>query len=667
MKRLAAVLLRNQGYAVFEYRGKGVFQPVGNLPDWFQNLPGQGGAKRIRHRLAERFPFIANFLLDARKIWRAKSGDWTKSGVWIERGRDGNEMLLECSAFSFQGRNVFIILNPHGHFEETRRTLQTARELRLQYDSFLRDVQKKEILIHCIIHDLSQPLTAMQGCFSSLGRIKLPRDLKALVQIGERQSHEQAAMIREVIEAFAAELSAPQASQRGAAEPPDLARCAMQIVNDFSQAFAEQDIRLELDPALDLTRNWQVAGDEARLRRIYANLLENALRHSPAGSRVTVRVLDEGRFLRACVDDRGPGLPSGEAASRLFQLFARGKERGGKAGIGLYFCRITVERWGGTVGCEPRPGGGARFWFRVPRYEPTRMKPRDVASPAKKPPEEPGRSGVARPAEDAAKDTPRPRRVLLAEDNPVIRKLTTRMLKERGHKVTAVCDGKEALARIREKEFDVVLMDVEMPKVSGIEAARAIRQLEKAAGTHLSVIALTAYASKYERIRCLSAGMDSCLTKPFKPEDLYASVEDPAIPPLEINVAEKVEPAVGAERHAALLARVGGKQKLLNTLVRLFLEDYPKHLSAIDRAIIRRDGKNLARAAHALRGPIGLFFGDGETAFVTRKLETMGFRAEFTGAERASAHLRQKLSTLCDELRSLQRVSGMAQRPRPAG
>src|SRR5262249_29258347 len=118
---------------------------------------------------------------------------------------------------------------------------------------------------------------------------------------------------------------------------------------------------------LDPVRDWKAVGDEARLRRIFGNLVENALRYSPAGSAVTLGVEDEGGSLRGYVDDAGPGLPEGEDAGRLFALFAKGNERGGKAGLGLYFCKNTIGRWGGTVGAETRPGGGSRFWFRLPR------------------------------------------------------------------------------------------------------------------------------------------------------------------------------------------------------------------------------------------------------------------------------------------------------------
>ena len=123
-------------------------------------------------------------------------------------------------------------------------------------------------------------------------------------------------------------------------------------MESFANAFAEQGARLELDPKLELSKSWRVRGEESRLLRTYGNLVENALRHSPQISTVTLGVADEGQFLRAFVDDEGPGLPEDHTADRLFELFAKGKEKlGGKVGLGLYFCKIAVERWGGSVGC----------------------------------------------------------------------------------------------------------------------------------------------------------------------------------------------------------------------------------------------------------------------------------------------------------------------------
>lgn len=111
-------------------------------------------------------------------------------------------------------------------------------------------------------------------------------------------------------------------------------------------------------------------GEESRLLRIFGNIVENALRHTPVGATVTLGVTADNSFVTGFVDDEGPGLPEDATAVRLFALFAKGKgERAGKAGLGLYFCKMTVERWGGTIGCENRSTVGARFWFRLPRAD----------------------------------------------------------------------------------------------------------------------------------------------------------------------------------------------------------------------------------------------------------------------------------------------------------
>ncbi len=368
---LLAAFLRHQGFAVFEYIGDGVFHPMCQPAGFCQDIFGEHMAAVESVRLADTMPFLDDFLTDAEQFWASSTEGSIESGAWIGKGMSGRDIALEASALWLAGKRILFLRNPQEQYDEQVELLQKARNGLLEHDRLLREVQKKEILLHCIIHDLAQPLTAMRGCFSALALGQLPPNLEELVDIGQRQTEKQEAMIREILEAFSAELTAQQGFHTDAEHAPDLAACAMEVVRDFSAAFAEHGARIEVDPHLDLSREWRVVGDASRLRRIYANLVENALRFTPSGSAVTLRVDEEGRFLRACVDDQGPGLPQGESAARLFGLFSKGKAGGGKAGLGLYFCRITVERWGGTIGCEPRPEGGSRFWFCLPRAEAT--------------------------------------------------------------------------------------------------------------------------------------------------------------------------------------------------------------------------------------------------------------------------------------------------------
>jgi signal transduction histidine kinase len=363
-------LLRQQGFAVFEFLGEGGFRLVGEPAGFCTKLLGEEAVRGSTIRLGEKFPFLDNFLVDAEEVWKSSSRERAESGTWIENAPSGHELALEATALWLARKRVLLIQNPQEGFERRVQVLQTARDSILEHEKLLREIQKKEILLHCIVHDLSQPLTAMRGCFSLLALQPLSPDLKEIVEIAERQSEKQESMIRGILDAFSAELAAQQAVEKDPAKAPDLKRCAKSTVESFASAFAEHGARLELDPALDLSKTWHVIGEESRLLRIYGNLVENALRHAPADSTVTLGVSDEGQFLRAFVDDEGPGLPEDETADRLFALFAKGKEkRGGKAGLGLYFCKITVERWGGTIGCESRPSGGARFWFLLPRLQ----------------------------------------------------------------------------------------------------------------------------------------------------------------------------------------------------------------------------------------------------------------------------------------------------------
>jgi signal transduction histidine kinase len=139
-----------------------------------------------------------------------------------------------------------------------------------------------------------------------------------------------------------------------------------EVVKALSPAGTAQGIKLQMASSVDVAADWQVVGEQSRLERIIFNLVENALRHSPSGSLVTVALEQAEADVLVAVDDQGPGVAP-DVIGTLFEKFSQGKGQKGKAGLGLYFCRITVEHWGGAIGCTPRQTGGTRFWFRLPR------------------------------------------------------------------------------------------------------------------------------------------------------------------------------------------------------------------------------------------------------------------------------------------------------------
>jgi signal transduction histidine kinase/CheY-like chemotaxis protein/HPt (histidine-containing phosphotransfer) domain-containing protein len=658
---LIEALLRSQGLAVFARVGEGRFRAIGNFPDWLAEIGGAQAAPDGTLQLGERFPFVENFLVDAEQLWKAESVEHKNSGLWIEKGADGREVALEASALWLLGMPILLLRNPQETFQDQSRWLQTARQSRLKHDRLGREIQKKEILLHCIVHDLSQPLSAMRGCFSCLNLEAQPGAIHRLIETGLKQSRVQENMIREILAAFSDELGGQPGSPQKTSAPSDIAASASEVVRDYSAAFADKGVRIELDSRVDLSRDWKVAGDESRLRRIFANLVENSLRVSPANSTVTLGVSDEDRFVLAYVDDEGPGFPGGQAP--VFSLFGKGKEQGGKAGLGLYFCRITVEGWGGTIGCEQRPAGGARFWFRLPRAEQeSKSAPAPVKSTGQgdanlkrnglsvSPPESGGhvqQNEARRPMET----TWRPLRVLLAEDTVVNQELMTIMLEKRGHSLVAVGNGREVLAALDRDHFDLVLMDQEMPELNGTETTKAIREKERGTGKHLPIVGVTGVAAMGGREVCLAAGMDACLPKPFQVDQLYETIENLVFDPGAKARATGPAPG-GSAVNKTPLNYVSGNKKFVRRLVGVFLADSAKRFTEIQRAVARRDAQKLATLAHALAGSVGVFDATS-VAETARKLEAMGRSGDFTGTDAAFDSFAQEYAKLRVQLRGM--------------
>ncbi|WP_347566402.1 ATP-binding protein [Scytonema sp. UIC 10036] len=173
-------------------------------------------------------------------------------------------------------------------------------------------------------------------------------------------------LIRQILDAFSAEIKSLESFTSDLTTSPDALACVREVVELFTPSFVLNEMQLELAVNTNITVGWTVIGDKSRLERILTNLVENAFRHSPPASTVTVSLQQDKEYVLFTVDDEGFGVPP-ENVDSLFQKFSQGNTNRGRIGIGLYFCRITVERWGGTIGYLPRPDKGSRFWFRLPK------------------------------------------------------------------------------------------------------------------------------------------------------------------------------------------------------------------------------------------------------------------------------------------------------------
>jgi PAS domain S-box-containing protein len=277
---------------------------------------------------------------------------------------------------------------------------------------------------------------------------------------------------------------------------------------------------LQLTPAVPRAAR----GDPGRLRQVLVNLLGNAVKFTQRGE--VVLAVDarspsdepDGWLLECAVRDSGIGIPA-DKQRLIFDAFAQADSsttrRFGGTGLGLAITRRLVEAMGGEIVVESTPGRGSTFRFTIRLHAASAGKA-DLGPIADDEASALVATGIeAAPGEPEAA-APRPMRVLLAEDNPVNQKLASLMLARLGHEVVVAADGAQAVAQVAAGPFDVVLMDMQMPELDGVEATRRIR----AAGHAVPIVAMTANAMDADRARCLEAGMNGFLAKPVRAPEL---------------------------------------------------------------------------------------------------------------------------------------------------
>ena len=250
----------------------------------------------------------------------------------------------------------------------------------------------------------------------------------------------------------------------------------------------------------------------------------------------------------------------------------------------------------------------------------------------------------------AGKDQ-QPLSILLTEDNLVNQIFASTLLERKGHRVEVAGTGKEALAALETGEFDLVLMDVQMPEMDGLEATMEIRRRERTTGGHIPIIAMTAHAMKGDRERCLEAGMDDYVSKPIQIKELLA-----AIGRLE-SPAGDFENASGGEKSAMvvldreeMLGRVEGDLEFLNSLATGLFQKASDMMEAVHDAAAGDDGVALERAAHGVIGAVGNF-GPSAALATARKLQEMGRRNDLSGVEEVSVLLAQEMDLFQEALK----------------
>ncbi|WP_051328705.1 response regulator [Geminicoccus roseus] len=474
------------------------------------------------------------------------------------------------------------------------RLREIQAELTAARDNAERAAQTKAEFLATMSHEIRTPMTGVLGMADLLAAEKLTDTQRHYVETIRRSGSHLLSIINDILDFSRIEAGKLDLEHIDFAPETALDHVVSLLQPQVTERGLVLRQEVEASPGLI------VQGDPTRVRQVLVNLVGNALKFTSEGEVVIAMrecaVNDDQVRLRFSVRDTGIGIPA-EQQAKLFSAFVQAdrstSRHYGGSGLGLAICRQLVEAMSGTIGVESSEGEGSLFWFELPMSR--------------------GSSERLANIEGAVTEI-RPLRVLVADDVAVNRELVGTMLTRHGHVVECAENGRDAVEMVSHGSYDVVLMDVQMPVMDGIEASRRIRQLPRSAAA-VPILALTANVMASERDRCLAAGMNRCLVKPIVWTDLFAALAAIAAGVAPPEIAEDQRERAGGtvdllEQPLLDRARVQGmSQKMSPEMVRQMLG---RGLSGAADSIAKlRDGAGdaevLSKEAHRLRGTAGTF------------------------------------------------------------
>lgn len=535
-------------------------------------------------------------LPDGRRVWLEISNSF------VERSGRAPVLLMLIRNITSQVR-VEQELRAANQFLET--TTQWAREMAASAE--MASAAKSAFLAN-VSHEIRTPMNGILGMTELALLTDLKPDQREYIEMVHQSAEALLGLVDDLLDLSKVESGRMEINP----EPFPLRQQVNRLMRPLLYRGAARGLKVEWGIAPEVPD--VVVGDAGRLRQVLINLVGNAIKFTDSGS-VSLSIDCLGRdagsaLLRFAVHDSGIGMPPDKLSS-IFEPFTQldssiTRKRGG-TGLGLPISARLVDLMGGRLMVSSQAGSGSAFSFAV-------LMP--IASPVDA--VEPPQAGAT------ASFAARPHRILVAEDNPVNQKLILSVLERSGYLTTLVSSGERAVSEALRGEHEIILMDVQMPDLDGVEATVAIRRAEEGTGRHIPIIAMTAHAMPGDMENCLAAGMDDYVSKPLSFDLLIRKIEtlvSAGGEPADASAAavgrsstsssdSPADPRPFSMQHldyAQALARVGNDAALLAELSGLFLEEYPRLLKDLHQGLELGDLAAVQGAAHQLKGLLGQF------------------------------------------------------------
>jgi signal transduction histidine kinase/DNA-binding response OmpR family regulator len=516
----------------------------------------------------------------------------------------------------------------HQELLEERIRYRTEELERAMHGALNASQAKSEFLAN-MSHELRTPMNGLLGMLDLALDGGLNGEQRDQLETAQRCAYSLLALLNDILD-----LSKIEAGKMLLEKIPFEPRAVVEdCVKSQAPKAAQKriDLRFETAPC----PHGSLLGDPLRVRQIATNLLSNAIKFTDRGQvlvKLDYSLRTDGQVnAHIQVSDTGPGIAPDKLPT-IFEKFTQADgsitRKYGGTGLGLAITRRLVEMHGGEIRVDSEVGQGSTFYVTLP-CEPAPQTAKIA----------PVRTATA----DRALPDPGVARLLLVEDNPVNQKVVLAILRKKGYRIDCASDGREALAKLNFADYDLVLMDVQMPVLDGLEATRLIRR--EARWDDLPIIAMTAHAMNGDRERCLQAGMSAYISKPVQPAHLIATIERQLA-----SRGRNATPLTTATPLERMLTDrlMQDDSVMMNDMLRLFLQIAPERLDRIETAASRGDLDSLHREVRKIS------IAADQLASVrlldcTRRIEQAAASGDFTQAKRDLVALRAAVRSL-DEL-----------------